>query len=85
MAALLIQAWRFRCLLPVLFWSLTLNGQLSAPLHMGFAEVDVTPKEPIFMAGYAAPETQRGSGYPADGAGHGISEWHQDICDGLPG
>lgn len=54
MAALLIQAWRFHCLLPVLFWSLTLNGQLSAPLHMGFAEVDVTPKEPIFMAGYAA-------------------------------
>ena len=59
MAALLIQ-WRFRCLLPVLFWSLTLNGQLPAPLHMGFAEVDVTPKEPIFMAGYAAPKTQRG-------------------------
>ena len=54
MAALLIQAWRFYCLLPVLFWSLTLNGQLSAPLHMGFAEVDVTPNEPIFMAGYAA-------------------------------
>ena len=54
MAALLIQARRFHCLLPVLFLVLNAHRQLSAPLHMGFAEVDVTLKEPIFMAGYAA-------------------------------
>ena len=81
--AVSLTAWRFRCPLPVLFWSLTPQQGAFMPLHMGFAEADVTLRSPfswlvMLRAGNPARE-----GYPADGAGHGISEWHQDICDGL--